>query len=227
MTVYELFTCLIRRWYVVLVGLALTAGVVLGIRVLPGVWFGQVNVVFLVPTEGKFNPLSVTTQSLVSTAGAVARAVAGPDARYQATAEGVTLLDEGVVHGHSVRLPNAGGQWDYRFDDPILDVQAAGATRVEAEAEMTKALAQVEAALSGLEDRAGVPGPDRILTRLNPAEPTYRYDDGSRMRAVGAAGLIGVILTGAAAVVIDSRGRARREGVHVRADHRQDHQVAV
>lgn len=210
MTVHDLLGCLIRRWYVVLVGIVLTVGGVMWIRAVPGVWFGQVNVVFLVPSEGRYNPLSVTTQSLVSTAGAVARSVAGPDARYQATADGVTLLDEGVTHGHTVRLPNAGGQWDYRFDDPILDVQAVGATPEEAEAQMAEALAQVDQALSRLEDRAGVPETDRILTRLNPVEPVFRYDDGSRMRALGAAGLIGALLTCIAAVGVDTLARARR-----------------
>ncbi len=207
MTVHELFGCLVRRWYVVLLGLALTAAAVAGVRTLPGVWFGQVNVVFLVPSEGRYNPLSVTTQSLITTAGAVARAVAPPEQRYRVTAEGVTLLDEGIRHGHSVRLPNAGGQWDYRFDDPILDVQATGATPEEVEAEMTTALTSIEEQLRAFEDRAGVIESGRILMRLNPTEPVYRYDDGSRVRAAAAAGLVGVTLTCVAAVVVDTRLR--------------------
>ena len=40
----------------------------------------------------------------------------------------MTLVDQGVYDGAQIRQPNYGGQWSNNFTEPVLEVQASGAS---------------------------------------------------------------------------------------------------
>src|SRR5580693_7663587 len=97
-----------------LVGFVATSAVAVHVSRKPGVYFAEVQALFLAPRSADDpNSLVTENQGLASLAGAVARIV-DPDApRAQVVSPDVTLVDEGVRDGSSVTLPNNGGQFVY------------------------------------------------------------------------------------------------------------------
>jgi hypothetical protein len=182
----------LRGWARALAVLVLvgTLAVAWHIYRLPGSYSSEVKVVFLAP-KSTVNPnaLAISSDSIVTTAGAVARIV-DPDVE-PAVSESVTLAGEGIRHGYSVRLPNSGGQWATNFDKPQLDVQAVGSSAAEVNATMARVLDRIRRTLDRLQTEQHVAQHNMItLSQSPPTVPMY-YDHGSRLRAVGATMLLG------------------------------------
>jgi hypothetical protein len=213
-TIWDLLLLSLRFWAVTLVGVALTAAAVLLVGQQPGIVSGQVNVILLQPEPFPGNALAETTDSLISTTGVVAQLVGGQGGTSRSVSDQVTLVGEGIRQGYSVRQPNSGGQWEYRFETPVLDVQSAGPTLDDARVQMSTALARIEGVLDKLQSDASVDARLRIRIQLSPNQPVYTYAHGSRTRAYA-----GTLLTGALATfggvlaaerLADRRERRRR-----------------
>lgn len=203
-TIWDLLVTMWRQRLVVLVCAALSLLVLQTVAVQQQVYNGRVSVMFLAPKGAPGNALASTTASLVSMAGVVARAANGPhDAPRTVSAE-ITLASMGVEAGWSIRQPNAGGQWETRYEDPVLDVRSTGASLEEAQLSMVVALEQIDAALTELQDAEQVPPELRIRTELSPQAPAYTLQQGSRMRALAVAGVLCAIATGAVALGVDA-----------------------
>ncbi|TFB51738.1 hypothetical protein [Cryobacterium tagatosivorans] len=209
MTIWDLLGSAVRRWGVTLAGLLLTATAVFWVISVPEVYSSHVRVVLLPPISDEPNGYADSSRSLVHLAGAVAREIRGTGDIPESVSGDVTLARAGYHDGFEVRHVNAGGQWKYQFDDPVLDVQAVGATRAEAQSQMTRALQAVESTLTRMQDAEAVPAEDRVRTRLNPPAPQLRVEDGSRVRALAATVLAGVMLT---LGILGSLGPARGAG---------------
>lgn len=215
MTIWDLLATAWRRRLVVL-ACALASGLLLyGVAAPVVAYNGRVTVLLLVPQGTPGNALSTTTQSLIGMAGVAARAATGPHDAPQTVSADITLASMGVERGWSLRQPNAGGQWEIRYEDPLLDVQSTGRTLEEAQATMQEALDHVRAALTELEDRADVPATARIRTELSPQEPAFTVQTGSRVRALALTAVICAIGTGAAVLAADGLAsrRARRRSL--------------
>ncbi|GAA1788817.1 hypothetical protein GCM10009748_24340 [Agromyces lapidis] len=195
---WDLVARLGRRWYVLVAGVLLTGLALVVVLSVTPTYFAHVHVVFVPPASSEQNILVRPTDSLVNLAGVVARSVQSGGSAQPVSAE-VTLLGEGETEGFLVRQPNRGGQWQYEFVEPVIDVQAVGATPDEAMASLDRALAEIDAATTELQDAQGVPESARVVTTLNPSTPQLESQSGSRVRAVTATVLIGVILTLSAA----------------------------
>src|SRR5262245_25613049 len=95
---------------------------VLGMTMLddPGTFYGRVNVVLVPPgaTDPRYadNPLESRIQTTVDFAGIVAKEVGNLSATKVDVSSQVTLQDEDIEHGWSVRQPTRGSQWDLIFD---------------------------------------------------------------------------------------------------------------
>jgi hypothetical protein len=165
---------------------------------------GQVAVLLLAPVNAGQNALASTTASLIATTGIISGAVNGPGPGAQ-TVNDQTLASAGIARGWSARQPNRGGQWDNDFEDPYLDVRSTGPTAAVSQAEMAVALDRIQAALTTLQDARSVPADQRIRTVLNPTVPVYVKQSGSRLRALGAVGILGLLAWGAALVVAERR----------------------
>jgi hypothetical protein len=208
MTVMRLLLAAARSWYLVLLGVVVTIVVALHVVTAPGVYFAQVDVVFLRPVNPAVpNGLSVTSSSVTATASVVQREVSGGPAAFRVVSEQVTIVGEGITAGQRVRLPNSGGQWANNFDRAVLDVQVADSTEENARRRLQGLLDEIDDSLARRQREAGADPATWIRTRLSPEEPTIRYLVGERRRAAAMTLLLGGGLTCAAVVLIEARRR--------------------
>ncbi|PXA65717.1 hypothetical protein [Cryobacterium arcticum] len=195
MTAWDVLTIAAQRWLVTVLGLVLTVGAVFLVTSAQPSYLAQVRVVLLPPATAQPNGLTDTAGSLISLAGVVAKSVADSDVGAEAVSESVTLTGEGRREGYTVRQPNAGGQWQYRFDEPVLDVQAVGSTDRAARQQLDAALRRVDSALADIQDLQGVPLASRVRTILNPEAPQVDAVGGSDTRAMAATVVAGLLVT--------------------------------
>jgi hypothetical protein len=210
MTVWDVLRIAAERWLVTVLGILLTALALVAVMQAQPAYLAQVRVVLLPPVTAQPNGLTDSGDSLISLAGVVAVAVEGADASAEAVSENVTLTGEGRRLGYTVRQPNAGGQWQYRFDQPVLDVQAVGATPQVAGEQLDAALRRVDAALVDIQDGEGVPPAGRVRSVLNPQTPQVSEVDGSAPRALTATALTGLLVTASVLGYLGPRRTARR-----------------
>jgi len=193
-----------------MLGTVLTAGAALFAHDAPGVYYQQVDVVFLwpQPPQNQENTFQYGSKTLIQTAGVVARAVGGREGATTVS-ETATLAGQGVEHGWSVRLPNSGGQWAFDFEQPVLSVEAVGSTPREVAATTSVAVTRINRELIALQQAEGVPTSLMIRTRMSPPTPLMHYGTGSRGRAVLTTLLLGAGLTLTAVRLVDRRLRRR------------------
>ncbi|WP_068401133.1 hypothetical protein [Kribbia dieselivorans] len=205
---------LLRRWYVVLIGMLAVVLVLAGIRDSSGVYFAQVNVVFMPPVEADVpNGLRNPSESLIATAGIIQREVSGGKAHSQVVSESVTIAAEGVRTGERVRLPNTGGQWANHFDKAVLDVQAVDVTEVGARRRLDALVDDIVATLNRRQQRAGIDPTIWVRTRLSPTDPAVVHLEPHRTQAMAMTVLLGGGLTVGAAAGLDEWLDRRRTRV--------------
>jgi hypothetical protein len=201
--------------FVVLVaGLITTGALALHMASRPGVYWSQVNVLFLAPQSAKYpNGLQITSDSLITTAGVIGKMVGSSQSGPQVVSDAVTLVSEGAKHGYSVRLPDDGGQWAHNFDQPLLDVQAVGTSVGEVNSTLDTVLGEIQGDLSKMQRSDNVAKVNLVRTRLSPSIPPTYYQAGSHMRAAAASLVLGSGITVAAASLVGRRA-ARLNYVH-------------
>ena len=210
MTIWDLLHLCRRLWAAVLVGMTLTIGCAVVVIHQSGTYSGEVDVILLAPPSQTRNVFAETTSSLVMLAGVVARISGGPGGAARSVSDNVTLVGEGQDDGFSIAQPNAGGQWEYRFERPVLHIESAGSTQEMAAAQMNLAVTTVRRTLQTLESRSAVSPASMVRIQMAPAEPAYTFVHGSRSRALGATGLIGILLTIGAVLAADRSSVLRR-----------------
>jgi hypothetical protein len=193
-TLWDLVAVAFQRRWLTLCCVLLTGLAVYSAAHVQPLYFSQVNVVLLRPASVPLNAYTRTSQSLIDMAGVVARAMTG-GGQAQTVSDGVTLPGEGIRSGYAVQQPNAGGQWQWRFDDPILDIQAVGPTRESANGQMQLALDEVDATLIRTQDAQGVAPENRVRAELSPSVPQLYTEVGSKVRAVATIVLLGLLIT--------------------------------
>lgn len=165
----------------------------------PGVYEGDVNVVLLMPVGAKTdNALAARPAALADFAGIVARSVAGRGGGEISVSDEVTLAAQGVRHGWSVRQPSSGGQWNYSFDQPVVEVRATGPTEAAVVAQLTEVIARIRADIARRESVAGARADQRVRLTLSPSTPIVLYGGGDRRRAT----LAGTVACTAAAATV-------------------------
>lgn len=212
MTVFEVLASARRAWAVLLAGLLLTTAAAVFVARTTGVYWAQVDVVFLgAVSEDRPNPLSYTSKQLVDVASVVQRDVTGAADQTQVVSPGVNLIDTGVKDGWWVRLPNYGGQFTIRYDRPALDVQVAAPTAEAASVRMARLLAQINDDLDRRQDGAGVTVEHRVTTSVSPPpEVEIHYSQGPAKQGLLMTVLVGLGLSLAAADWWDRRHPALR-----------------
>jgi hypothetical protein len=213
LTVWDLLQLCRRFWILVVAGVAATAACAVSVVQQPGTYSGEVDVVLLAPPSATYNVFAETTSSLVMLAGVVARISGGPGGAARSVSDEVTLVGEGTHVGYSIQQPNAGGQWEYRFEQPVLHVESAGRTLGEAESQMNLALANVREALDKLERESQVSASSLVTLQMTPNEPVYTLLHGSRSRASAATAAAGLLLI-LGAVFAAQHWRGRRSNRH-------------
>jgi O-antigen ligase len=206
-TAWSLAGTVRRLWPFAVLGIIATmTGAFLAARV-PGVYYEQANVIFVAPNGSGFQP---GESGLVSTAGVIKSQLGeqGP-LPLSATA---TIVGAGIRRGVWVRLPNDGGQWATNFDREELDVEVAGGSATQVQAEMVATISRIGSLLRHDQVSAGVRPGQLIGTGVSPASPPVYYLRGSSSRAVITALALGLILTLAILVMADRRLRRSYRG---------------
>jgi hypothetical protein len=204
MDLWELLAVVRRQRVITAIGALVTIIAVVMVMRTPGVYSIQGNLLLLPPTpEGQANVLQARSSSLIGLAGVIDRRLNEATSRERSVSESVTLVGEGVTHGYSVRLPNKGGQWNFYYDRPLLDVQVAGRSEAEVEDMFASTVALVDAELQEQQAALGVPAESMVRTQLSPPDPPIRYGTGSKLRALLITLVLGAGMTIAAVIVID------------------------
>ena len=214
MTSADLVAVLLRRWYVVLAGFALTAAAVYAFASSPGVYSTQADVLFLAPKSAKFpNPIESSSESLIATAGLVARIANSGSADPPTASSGVPLTGEGIRKGYSIRLPNSGGQWANNFDRPVLVVQVAGPSEEWVRSTLATQIGVIDRSLFTLQKSEGVAKENFIITSSAPRQAKVEYLKGDPKRAIAAMMLLSSVLTALAAIGFDRIAPQRRQSL--------------
>lgn len=222
MSVWDILCAAGRRWYVVIAGLLLTLGALYGIHQAPGVYSTQTNVLLLAPlTPNSPNTISSPTSGVISMAGLVERIV-NRGVEKSPTSGAVSLTGQGVVDGHSIELPNSGGQWASNFNRPVLQVQVAGPDPAAVRTQLAKLVEQIRSTTRELQQSDGVGLSMLITTQSSPAEPVVSFQQGHRKIGLAVTGLLGVVLTGLAVVAVDALVRRRRRIIAALLPHHQN-----
>ena len=196
MTSRQLLLLLVRRWYLVLLGIALTLVVLWPVTHRPGVYWAQVNLVVLPPTSQYFpNQLEDPKVSLSALAGLVVSDFNGLHKPPLMASAETTLYGEGRTTGAEVRMPNLGSQWKPLYPTATIDVQAVGASPEVVNQEIDAATGKINGLLVERQEELGVDLSLRVSLFSSPADPSVYYINGSRMRALGAGGIVGMGLT--------------------------------
>lgn len=221
MTTFDVARALLRCWSVVLLGALLTGVGLLAIKQHDGVYWTQVDVVFIAPPAAQEQNAIMprATKGLIATAGLVERKVNEGRTMPATSSAAVTLVGRGVRDGWQVRLPNSGGQWTDNYDRPVLDVQVAGGSPDQVQATLKTVVGRINATLRDMQATDGVPPKGQITTQLAPTRVGVFFAGGQPMKAMAMTLLLGVVATVVAAVRADAmltrygerRSRLRRE----------------
>ena len=213
MTFWELLRALLRRWPIVLVGVAITAVACWGVISDKGVFFTRTELVFLAPTSAA-NPNALRTQSddIIVTAGLVAKQMSGAGKVTKFASPDVTLIGLGVRDGWMVRLPDTGGQWGTNFATQRLVLDIVGPSVDAVKDRQDDLTAQVMNMLAALQRERGVDTINDITAIVAPETTVIYHVGGSRQRALAMTLLVGGGTTIAAVLAVETTKRRRGWG---------------
>jgi hypothetical protein len=211
MTTADALELLWRRWYVVVLGLLLTAYAVQAVREPEPVYWTQAEVTLInPPAPDAPNELTTATKSLIAMAGLVVEDVQGRGT-LPAVSNTVDLPGLGVKDGWEVRLPNAGGQWEPNFSRPVVDAQVVAGTPQEASDRLAHLVARVQRALDDRQAADGIAPRARIRGNVSLSHVRVAQLDGNRTRAAAMVLLLGMAGSAVGAHLVDlGVGRTRR-----------------
>lgn len=213
MTTRAFLSAAMRRWYVLLVGLALTgvAAALLAVQA-PTVYWARTTVTLLEPKSNLLNSEGSTLTSLAS--ALVVRANLGTTSRTTSS-PATTLYGEGIMKGSRIRIRDEGAQWATSIPNPIIDVEAVGPDPEGVANEIAAMVQRLNAELSGLQAQLDVPKKNSVVMSVSPTQPNVLMIRGSRIRSVGATLFMGMALTIVAIYLIDG-------AIGARGPHRSD-----
>lgn len=151
MTMRELGAALGRRWYVVLLVLAIAGGVGFALLRTGGVYTSSTIVSFMLPDKTSLSLNSgLDDASVIAFAGVVAQEINNgkPPARY--STDDAPFYGAGVREGVLVTLPNAGNQWVSAYLRAEVQLQVVGTTEAwvaDTQAQILRDIDQVTEAL--------------------------------------------------------------------------------
>lgn len=214
LTIEEVSRLLLRRWYIVALGVLCTLLVAGSVLARDGIYTTQVDVVFLAPSEPPTgNALTISQESLIYFAAIVERDVNSGRTGPRMSSATASLYGQGVREGYSVSLPNTGGQWANNFSRPVLDVEVVGASPEQVRLNLEAVLTRIEDTVAERQLSAGARRATWVSTQVAPATPVIGYVPVQGKRAALALGLLGGIVTLVATIQTDEwQSRRRRRG---------------
>lgn len=211
MTSRQLIRLLVRRWYLVVLGMSLTLAILWPATHRPGVYWAQVNMVLLPPASELYpNKLEDPQFSLAALAGVVVSDFNGQDEPPLMASSETTLYGEGRTTGVEVRMPNGGNQWKPSYPTATIDLQAVGASAQQVTDEVVDTTRRLNELLTARQDGLGIDSAVRVSMISSPTDPVVYYVSGSRTRALGVGMIVGIGLTIAGVYWFERFLQARR-----------------
>jgi hypothetical protein len=196
MTSRQLLSVVLRRWYLMLLGVVITVGAVHQIVHRPGVYWTQVSVVVLGPVDKQYpNNFEAPAWALISVAGMLTADWNGVEPPLLTASSQTTLFGEGQEKGILVRMPNQGSQWQPLYFSPSIDVQVVESEPNTVAREARRVSAELDRMLQRRQAAIGIDQKQRMTTVASPTDPTIAYVSGSRTRAALATGVVGAAFT--------------------------------
>jgi hypothetical protein len=211
MTSATLLRLMARRWWVILIGLSLTAGAFVGLHHDGGAYATDATVIFVAPGDRGVGEVSDGyLGSLVDFAAVIEREF--HDGRQSdRLAENASLYGAGVTQGYRVLLVNSGSQWETSFAKPALAISVVGPSARWVVSTLHAVTTRIVTLAAAQQSNAGADAEHTITTETVPAVAPVRYlasSRGTQARAMIALTVVGLGLSVATAVATD-RGLAR------------------
>jgi hypothetical protein len=211
MTSATLLRLMARRWWVILIGLSLTAGTFVGLQRDGGAYATDATVIFIAPGDRGVGEVSDGyLGSLVDFAAVIEREFHGGK-QSDRLAENASLFGAGVNQGYRVLLVNSGSQWETSFAKPALAINIVGPSEDWVVSTLDTVTARIATLAAERQSTTGVDSTHTITTERVPTAAVVRHlgtSRGTLARAMVAFAAVGLGLSVAAAVAID-RGMAR------------------
>lgn len=171
MAVSDLIQILLRRWYVVVVGMICTVAAFVALSDSPRVYSAQTDVVFLAPGNGAIRGLNDgLAQTLVDFASLVGKQVTDGQASLKLSSPSATLYGTGVREGVSIALADAGGQWGHMFNRPVLSVQVVDSSSEEVTNVLNGIVRDISRTATTLQNETAAPSTEFITVETVPEE---------------------------------------------------------
>lgn len=200
-----------RRWYVLVVGVALTVtAVTLVVVRAPTVYWARTTITLLQPDP---NPLRADGGVLTGLASALVVRANGAPAMTKTSSPDTTLYGEGIMDGTRIRIRDVGAQWSTSIPDPIIVVEAVGPDAEDVASEITEMVQGLNTDLTTLQSQLGVAKQNSVFMRYSPDRPNVILVRGNRTRSAGATLLLGMALTAVAVYLVDRALVARRRQI--------------
>lgn len=212
MTATHLLRAALRRWYVVLLGLALTGVAVASLKPQTVYWVSQILTVEAPANSADPGPrpLGQPASDPIPTAEMLAGLVNEHSDIERSRNGGATLYGEGFSVASSARLVSVGGQWVTQVQSPNLHLESVNPDEAAALAAQEGELASISRTLEQLQDEFSVATTDRMTLSVSPLQAQAVRITGSKMRATVAASLLGLVVTFWAVYLLERRQLRRR-----------------
>lgn len=212
MVFWDVLVAAFRRWYVVVLGLAVTYVAVAAVDTAPDVYYLRGQAVFVAPASQVYpNKLRVNAADLITVAGVVGKRINGMDALPKTASSAATMVGRGVRDGVLITLPDNGVQWAPYFDTRALYIEVAAPDPETARARHREALDQISAELQTLQDEHDVAANERVTIAPSPESPAVVRLGGQPMLAKIMVLALGGGTTLAAVAALERRAQRRRD----------------
>jgi len=210
MLIGEFLRTALRRWYVVVVGAAVTLAALLLLTDRPSLYTSRVTLTVISPAPpGGSSSLQQPVPAVIAST-AVMR-VNGHPHELRASQADTLLVGRTQQVGDDVRLQHFGNQWTATALYPTIIVEAVDVTAEAVQERIEDRVADVQEAMTGLEDDLDVPRSQRVSLSQSPPVAPASFIPTSRPRAAAGTGMVGVGLTCWAVFGVDAWMRRRRE----------------
>jgi len=212
MTVREILSAMLRRWYIPIGLLACAALVTATLASEGGVYTANTVVSFMRPAETSLSPYNgAQDTSVIAFAGVVVQATNNGRTPLPYSMSDAPYYGAGVREGVLVNLANSGSQWASTFSKSDVEIQIVGRTFDWVKTRQTELVDRVLSVSNAEQAALEISSDDRITATVAPVTLQIDYVSPSRKSqlAAGAAMLAVALIVGAWGSITVDRLRLR------------------
>jgi hypothetical protein len=198
MSVRQIGSAMLRRWYISLAALACVAVATVMLAQDGGIYTTRTVISLLRPTTTSLSPDNGTTdRSVIAFAAAVVLDTNGGELSEGYSKADAPYYGAGVREGTLVELANIGNQWVSMVNKAEIQIDIVGRTPDWVASRQEKLVARVLSTADSLQDVVGVPPENRVSAYVVPLTTQIEYIAPSRRAQLAA----GVAMVTAALIV--------------------------